>query len=122
MHRKICRFFKYPVPNPVEGCHYYAIRSSKEITIHIGRSGKAIPLCNTECVQVAHALREMQNGDVDKVMAALEVLARLAWSDDEVGHLENAQTLTLSCRLKPCHLHVDLETLQTTHFATSRRR
>ena len=35
-------------------------------------------------LQVAHALSELQNGDVDKVMAALEVLARLAWSDDEV--------------------------------------
>lgn len=30
-------------------------------------------------------MNELQNGDVDKVMAALEVLARLAWSDDEVG-------------------------------------
>lgn len=36
-------------------------------------------------MQVEHALKELGSSDVDRVMAALEVLARLAWSDDEVG-------------------------------------
>lgn len=36
-------------------------------------------------LKVEHALRELQSQNVDKVMAALEVLARLAWSDDEVS-------------------------------------
>lgn len=40
---------------------------------------------------VEHALEELSTNNVDQLMAALEVLARLAWSDDEVSHLHCAE-------------------------------
>lgn len=40
-------------------------------------------------MQVDYALKDLQLDDLDKIMVAMEVLARLAWSDDEVSHSSN---------------------------------
>ena len=44
-------------------------------------------------VQVQYALRDLEQDDLDKIMAALEVLARLGWSDDEVCPSSTQSTL-----------------------------
>ena len=43
--------------------------------------------------QVQYALRDLEQDDLDKIMAALEVLARLGWSDDEVCPMSMLCTL-----------------------------
>ena len=45
------------------------------------------------CVQVQYALRDLEQDNLDKIMAALEVLARLGWSDDEVFPISMQRTL-----------------------------
>ena len=51
------------------------------------------PLMQVDC-----ALKDLQLDDMDKIMVAMEVLARLAWSDDEVGLSFTVMLLCLSHR------------------------
>lgn len=53
--------------------------------------------------QVEVALRDLQQTDMQRLLAALETLARLAWNDDEVPHLELPTMPSWRALLSGCH-------------------